>query len=156
MKAQDLMLGDWVYGLYPSGERYKVPFRISAVDTYPSNRSPRIVTFGGYGFQEESLEPIPITPEILEKNGFRYGITETEEFQLRNAGVSCCCQNGYVYEDISGTIKIIFPGETNGGQIEIYDTKFDRAFCFVWNKDLAVHELQHALWLCGIDKKIIL
>lgn len=68
MKANELMLGDWVYGLYPNGSRYASPFRISAVDIYPSNRSPRIVTMGGYGFQEEHLEPIPLTPEILEKN----------------------------------------------------------------------------------------
>ena len=70
MKAEELMIGDWVYGLYPNGERYASPFRISAVDIYPTNRSPRIVTMGGYGFQSEHLEPIPLTAEILEKNGW--------------------------------------------------------------------------------------
>lgn len=152
MKAQELMIGDWVYGLYPNKERYEVPFRISAIDTYPSNRSPRIVTFGGYGFQEESLEPIPITPEILEKNGFYYGHTAGEE---DNCVLACeYPKKGWCYGEGAGEIKIIFPNETDGGLIRIDDECFDRAIAFVFGKQVFVHELQHALRLCGIEKEI--
>jgi len=128
MKANELMLGDWVYGLYPDGSRYKPPFRISAVDTYPSNRSPRIVTAGGYGFQEEDLAPIPLTPEILEKNGFVNNdlpfINGWEQYGL------------FLYPAGEGY-------RINCGQnvSMVIDT---------------VHQLQHALKLCGIEKEIVL
>ena len=127
MKANELMLGDWVEGLYPNGNRYPRPFRISAVDTYPKNRSPRIVTEGGYGFQEEHLNPVPLTPEILEKNGFN------EERMQRMA---------------------VWRLDTFAVECDFSTWEF-----FWANGDVIinhVHELQHTLRLCGIDKEIVL
>lgn len=121
MKAEELMLGDWVYGLHPDGSRYANPFRISAVDIYPLNRSPRIVTIGGYGFQEEHLEPIPLTSEILEKNGFKD----------IDKGENC---DGF---------DIYWRNENDGYSINTQDLHLHY-----------VHELQHALRLCGIKKEI--
>lgn len=148
MKANELMLGDWVYGLYPNGDRYHRPFRISAVDTYPNNRSPRIVTEGGYGFQEEYLEPIPLTPEILEKNGFtQYGSDElffeceVPVFTPEPCTVLVTLQNkDPEYDEYSASIQISAgPDGSFSGR----------------NDDVVyVHELQHALRLCGIDKII--
>lgn len=136
MKAEELMIGDWVYGLYPDGSRYTRPFRISAVDIYPLNRSPRIVTFGGYGFQEEHLEPIPLTPEILEKNGFGYteGDEELTHFYL---GEPQFCKD-----------MDLHIGTNNRGVFWLN----------TYNNDIRglryIHELQHALRLCGIEKEI--
>ena len=137
MKANELMLGDWVYGLYPDGSRYKPPFRISAVDTYPSNKSPRIVTGGGYGFQEEHLAPIPLTPEILEKNGLKPDAAEDAyayRYQIDGVSLVEC------YANTEGRYRGIFA---------FGDTRLRISLRFV-------HELQHALRLCGIDKEIIL
>ena len=74
----------------------------------------------------EFLDPIPITPEILEKNGFVYNdlpfVQAWEQFGLA-----------------------LYSGG-NGYRIGCGN-----------NVDLiidSVHELQHALWLCGIDKTI--
>ncbi len=135
MKANELMLGDWVYGLYPNGSIYNRPFRISAVDTYPSNKSPRIVTAGGYGFQEERLAPIPLTPEILEKNGWKHKYY------------------GIYRQTIGETITIdIFP---EGCSVE--DERGSQCYYRLRYHLPAlkyVHELQHALRLCGIEKEI--
>ena len=138
MKAKELMLDDLVYGLYPNGKRYPHPFRIAAVDIYPTNKSPRIVTVGGYGFQEEHLAPIPLTPDILEKNGFKRkddGIT-----LVYKDGFEICVYfyqvhiEGEIYNDI--LISIAFAEKDMCMPIEY------------------VHELQHALRLFGVEKEI--
>lgn len=129
MKAKELTLDDLVYGLYPNGKRYPHPFRIAAVDIYPTNKSPRIVTVGGYGFQEEHLAPIPLTDEILKANGFEYfhknfaALDRESPFQLEM--VEWPNEEGIGLWTLGNLIKIRY-----------------------------VHELQHALRLCGIEKDI--
>lgn len=129
MKAKELMLDDLVYGLYPNGKQYPHPFRIAAVDIYPTNKSPRIVTVGGYGFQEEHLAPIPLTDEILKANGFEYfhknfaALDRESTFQLEMVE--------WPNEECIGLWML-------GNLIKIR----------------YVHELQHAFKLCGIKKEI--
>ena len=72
------------------------------------------------------LDPIPLTPEILEKNGF-----VTKDF---------------FSELVDGKYRIL----SDGKHIAIIHgdhTDLDIPICFV-------HELQHAMGLCKIDKKI--
>lgn len=129
MKAKELTLDDLVYGLYPNGKRYPHPFRIAAVDIYPTNKSPRIVTVGGYGFQEEHLAPIPLTDDILKANGFEYfhknfaALDRESPFQLE---------------------MVEWPNEEGIGLWMLGDLI----------KIRYVHELQHVLRLCGIEKEI--
>ena len=95
------------------------------------------------GIWLEYLDPIPLTSEILGKNGFK-------EKQLP-----------------IGMRKMIWESEDTRTEIVLYmdDTMpmlirkniyYEDEICytlpFVW----AVHQLQHALRLCGIDKDIIL
>lgn len=134
MKANELMLGDWVYGLYPDGSRYNSPFRISAVDTYPSNKSPWIVTAGGYGFQEEHLAPIPITGEILEKNFQEFLPGINLMYQLKGP---YCAMN----EDGQWVFGLVKVDGDNSARYPLVKISF-------------VHELQNALRLCGIKKEI--
>ena len=82
-----------------------------------------------YSYNIDELKPIPLTPEILEKNGF------TKELE-----------NGshYRFALIDGHIKI--------------SILYARGV-FEWLGPLDfkyVHELQHALRLCGIKKEIAL
>lgn len=70
LRSKDLMIGDWVYSSF-----YNHPVRIA--ELYQDEN--------GYGFiktdekddyskSDASLSPIPLTEEILEKNGFeKYG-----------------------------------------------------------------------------------
>lgn len=132
------MLGDWVYGLYPDGSRYKPPFRISAVDTYPSNNSPRIVTEGGYGFQEGHLAPIPITGEILEKSGFK-GVRD---------------KLGRVFYSIADDYFDLTIDEITDSVWCIEYDNLEAQFPTCRNLVAHVHELQHTLRLYGIDKEI--
>ena len=76
-------------------------------------------------------EPIPITSEILEKNGFdHYGsiyiCTEKDDFTIQIK--------------IGRYVRVFIGMDCNA--------KFDT--------DFTVHKLQHAMKLCGIKKEIVL
>jgi len=83
----------------------------------------------------ELVEPIPITPEILKKIGF-----ETKP------------NIGYIIDDWDGT-QIIYDNWNHILRIiKDYKTCLDiETF-----SEMTVHELQHALKLCGIEKEIVL
>lgn len=77
------------------------------------------------------LEPIPLTLEILEKNGFVR--------ELSDCGIDYSSE---VYK-----LRIIRRRNDEGWTIYANHFGLDK-------KDLFVHELQHALRLCGIEKEI--
>lgn len=127
MEAKDLMIGDWVYN---HQKRECVIAEIHKTSCY------LITDFYGNGIigksysSIDSLEPIPLTTEILEKNGF----VRSEVF----------VEWKYEYEDIYMLWKP-FPWLSvlsDGSEL-----KFPCEY---------VHQLQHALKLCGITKNIIL
>ena len=102
MKAIDLMVGDWVKS------RIGMNIKIVSIDhDYP------IV-----------YEPIPLTLEILEKNGWK----ETEYW--------------HEYQDGKNTIQCCLPdmrGRINGVEIENFKCEY-------------VHQYQHLLRLCGLNE----
>lgn len=128
MKVKELQLDDWVYGI-DGGVKH--PRVISAVDIYPTNKTPRIVTLGGYGYQQEHLEPIPLTAEILEQNGFkkkghRYGIYDDYfDFEM------------YEYNDGTWIVTYHCCG------MSLPDEQL--LVCYV-------HQLQHFMRHCAIEK----
>lgn len=76
----------------------------------------------------EYLDPIPITPEILEKNGWKEA------------------QFWHEYQDGKNTIQSCLPdmrGIINGVEIQHFKCEY-------------VHQYQHLLRLCGIEKEIVL
>ena len=62
MEATELMLGDWVMLTDPIHDGEKVQVRAIHADGY--------IGIDG-GLTRESFKPIPITAEILERNGFK-------------------------------------------------------------------------------------
>ena len=78
------------------------------------------------------LDPIPLTAEILNKNGFI-------ATPLIDLGIEYCSE---VYK-----LNVVCRRNDEGWTIYANHFGFDK-------KDLYVHELQHALRLCGIDKTI--
>ena len=74
------------------------------------------------------IEPIPLTEEILENNGF-----------TKHA-------YGYSYDMI----------KLHGNLTENDTVYFTLCICEKYIKVIYVHELQHALRLCGIEKEIVL
>jgi len=114
MKANELMIGDWVFD-----EQMGIPVPVCSI--------------------REGIEypcrPIPITPEFLEKNGFVLSKKSSRKpYQLR---------------DNSNYVSVI-KGRLNARYYE----KFGKPINAMQIDCNYVHELQHALRLCGIDKEI--
>ena len=145
MKAEELMIGDWV----------KISSQFAQI--YDVGHNTIGVQFSdGYDvFEPKSIEPIPLTVEILKSNGFDLnGISEdlvpaedrdfSDDTYVWQAGkfeddtvVRVCVYFDYRYNDC------IVELETPNITTESIRLKY-------------VHQLQHALRLCGIDKEIVL
>ena len=96
-------------------------------------RPPYIIADGEGGqFHEDTLEPIPLTEKSLLANGFDYE---------RNIG--------YVYDD--GEYEVVVDLWNYGYRILHDRDVVMNIHCFC---DVFVHELQHALRLCDVDKEI--
>jgi len=118
MKAEELMIGDWVYN-----HRY---WECPIVEIHKNSA---IVIARHYGEEEfllSDLRPIPLTTEILEKNGFIWDSSPISQ---------CWEQYGLIIYPVGGGYRM------NCGQNVSFNIDF-------------VHELQHLFKLCGIDKKI--
>ena len=134
MKTNELMIGDYVNY---RGQIIKVT---SLYDKGGSNEvgwsNKEIVWVNG-----RCIEPIPLTPEILEKNGF--------EKQW---------QDNYEYSDDDENLNMTFFPKSSNYTNGAYDYIDIEKGCMTINEMPIefVHELQHALRLCGIEKEIIL
>ena len=126
MKAEDLMIGDWIT-IRPLNVKTKVA-AIKELENgvYVATRNvPEYLLFN-----KENFEPIPLTPEILEKNGFNC------KFSIYAIGVTNMNEPLYWSQR-----KLLIDIGVRA-----------RYIC----KCIFVHELQHALKLCGIEKEIVL
>ncbi len=134
MKATDLMLGDWV-----TGKKWREnPFKLTRINDNEKYFYGITADGSRVGpFFLEELEPIPLTPEILEKNGFESIITVF---------------NGLTYQYVSKEecrVRVFVNDKNIATCIEI-----DSKDCWL-NYDCSfVHELQHALKVCRIKKEI--
>lgn len=135
MKTTEVMVDDWLL-------KDTTPIQIDSGDLYLG----RVIYY----------RPIPLTPEILEKNGFYFGYTSNEE-DIAHSTIAQLSEEdkGWVWDEGDGSIKIIFPTESDGGFVELDDQSFNRHLSFLFSDNLYVHELQHILKLCGIDKEIV-
>lgn len=123
MKANELMLGDLVQ---VNGEMFKV-ISISYFDIGIADSKK-----GFYHEHIDNIKPIFLSPEILQKNGFKLQRDKSELGIL----------DTYWLGSELGAFRI--HRLNNGG------------YQFGLAKIRNVHELQHSLRLCGIDKEIII
>ena len=130
MKANELMLGDYV--------RFKHGIdKVVGVSWVPGLGDCAWFAASATLFPErvEDVNPIPLTPETLEKNGFVLSKKSSRKpYQLR---------------DNSNYVSVI-KGRLNARYYE----KFGKPINAMQIDCNYVHELQHALRLCGIDKEI--
>ena len=117
------MIDDWVYM-----SENDIPRRITDIGRFD------LISSYGITCYVDNIHPIPITPEILEKNGFELG------------GV---LHNTYSVGDSNYTITI---GKYGRGQCDIMNHLFHIGVTMECCG--TVHELQHALRICGIEKEI--
>ena len=126
MKATELMIGDWVM--------FNNPLKVQYI--YNNGYDDVVAEIIEEGINDEGeyeeiryvpstyCSPIPLTPEILEKNGWK----ETQYW--------------HEYQDGKNTIQCCLPdmrGRINGIEIENFKCEY-------------VHQYQHLLRLCGLDE----
>lgn len=124
MKAKELMIGDWIMInpiSYYQVEQIRMEF--GELRIYPKDTEVFVT--------ENEIMPIPLTPEILEKNGFEKWDDGWCTYDQENTGIEVAWV---------GTILKI-GGEC--GNLELPAVMY-------------IHELQHALRLCKIEKEIVL
>lgn len=145
IRAEELMLGDWLkYG------KFDRIVKVTAL--YGSMVETNVVT----PLFLDDLEPIPITPKILEKNGFYWGYPVDVEDMASNVFGELPIEmpdKSWVWDEGAGVISITFPNDSDGGEISC-----ENGYCyfsFVFDRIIYVHQLQHALKLCGINKNIV-
>lgn len=115
MEAKELMIGDWV--------RIKITQHNTTVTNIDANS---VYTEAVFPIRYDEIEPISLTPEILEKNGF------SDDYRHDDLSYAQSCGD---------VIGIHIYGKN--GLMEEMDFKY-------------VHQLQHALRLCGIPREIII
>lgn len=146
MKCKELMIGDLINNLY--GVQMRV-VKVYDGYAYAAPVNSRRTT---WRFDDECEHPVPIplTSEILKKNGWYWGLTSDEEDMV--SLFEGAYDEHWVYDEGAGEISLFFPEDTDGGLLKIDDQKFNRHLNFLWNDTLYVHELQRALRLCGLDE----
>ena len=142
MKANELMIGDWVQT--PNGCR--------RVEELSSKNV--IMEWSDYGCTVEDVLPIPLTKEILEKNGFKivYGFGYSDKYPTLgwgyHNGIHDYCSIDVTFYDttingVSHLVKINRNSASGDGINTVHNCDIDY-----------VHQLQHAIRLCGIEKEI--
>ena len=141
MRATELMINDWVI-------HCREAYQIRQLGIYGENRDGEdypAVCIGkpeGVGLivERNEIEPIPLTSEILEKNGWFLNDEDEKFFPQTWVGGGLMLQGA----DDSGYCIVVTSD---------YDDEDTNRTPFIL---LYVHELQHALRLRRIEKEIIL
>lgn len=129
MKINNLIVGDYVelngsiFAVYEVSQKGWIHLSYIEDDVRVSTSSDYILGF---------IKDIPVTDEILEKNGF---------WHEQNVGwVLDCYEHEIIYDSLDRTLRINYNRKT------ILDLEFF--------EQMSVRELQHALRLCRIEKEI--
>lgn len=157
LKISDLSVGDWValegadlkieHGDIATAfvEEVRKPICVQSILGEDKLVFARAYHLDGYGTiyaKEEHLRPIPITPEILEANGWRndgmYAILRIDEHLHLE----------YYYHE--HRLRKWYCGiDEWGNHAKVNDITF-QAHCY------SIHQLQHILRLAGVDKEIVM
>lgn len=131
MEAKKLQIGDWVSCL---GD----PVRVTAVRTVYDDRTNPIGIMSPlkieYFFKEEDVKTIPLTADILINNGFRQDTIGSGLIRHIDGA-----ENLYVL------VNYRYNGECRN--VEISNNMYNISCPIKY-----VHELQHALRLCGLSE----
>lgn len=133
MKAEELMIGDWVDFYHPYEPEKKIVTRHRVTETYECG----LVGISNYNnpVHADHLEPIKITTEKLEKNGFEND-SEIEEVWVCKAGWLTPHNYDKKFYPSSWEVEILGSPNSFHGVIDY------------------IHELQHAINSCKINKQI--
>lgn len=127
MEAQEFMLGDWV--------------KVNGMQRQITRIGQDTVYFSNTYYPIDVLKPIKLTKKILKKNGFKepeYSLDDELVFEIAHGAFIDAEVRVSPDEEERNTWVAGIVSDTSSLQI-LFDY---------------VHELQHAIKLCGIDKKI--
>ncbi|MCR5658933.1 MAG: hypothetical protein K6G25_06365 [Bacteroidales bacterium] len=141
MEAKELMIGDWVYqaqfvdAIKPYTGHGWLPVKVPSVP-----------------FDEDYfIEPIPLTPEILEKNGFKKNGIPNSIASIKEMD---WCDDTYVWSRQETPDERMFVSVYMDDPYNFF-VEVICQYCHVDGIHVKyVHELQHALKLCKIEKEI--
>jgi hypothetical protein len=138
MKANELMIGDWVFVHKPTCKGHRVDY---------INEMDEEIGADGEIYGVCDIRPIPLTAEILEKNGivFDYTIKLHDDYgnpyEIKGYALHGTTKWGDDYLLQYDEDKDLHISTEIYGEITLHNINF-------------IHELQHALRLCGIEKEI--
>lgn len=139
VKSKEIMLGNWFF--VGSGTDWEEKLQVDEVFE-------NSVSFKGREFMTyiTSIEPIPITRQLLERNGFSEYVIPKD---FKN---DCICYK--VFHILTNEYKLEithWDEEYEDWEIQIYNNKqMWFGGCIIKN----IHQLQNLLNLCGIDLEI--
>lgn len=131
MEAKDLMIGDYL--------RTKFAQKVVKVKEIKQN----CIYTENNGYEYNEIEPIPLTPEILEKNKFSKSTPPP--------GIHARC---YELDNKKDRYNLTIANYNKYKRL-LLNVDSEDSECFNIKCDY-VHELQHALHLCRIEKEIVL
>lgn len=142
MKAEELMFRDWVHS-----KLHNVDTQIDCVESgRDSDLNSVWLTSKECGERHylDEIEPIPLTPEILKKNGFDKkvldGVMDLYSYKEGRYLVTFFSDNGCPIL----SIEDIVDNDTYHSVIVLKDEIYN------------VHQLQHVFRLCGIENEIVI
>ena len=132
MKANEIQIGDW---LYYKGQFNAFHFKVESITKkkvgYHAEPNEHRMNY----LRLSECKPIPLTPEILKKNGFKHYVTE---------------EDGDCFDNREGDLYYCLNRTADG-----YMSCIDVTHSFTISGLIKyVHELQHILRLCGLDKLV--
>lgn len=134
MKAKDLMIGDWIKTGHLDYNKVQEIARDESMQWYISFACSATL------FRAYEFEPVPLTPEILEKNGF------LPSFEMGHETLCLVSSEYSVYYRPVDTYLYVFKRDNEHGEGDFIVSDHR-------NKNAKyVHELQQALRLCGLDE----
>lgn len=153
MKANELMIGDWFQ--YADGNKKGTIVGIKCDPRYLEQEARlMLMDYNGKWHEKEldDTKPIPITPEILEQNGFLQNGVGSEELEELDADWT---DDTYIWSEEKTvddktmvSVYIDYPKDECIFEAYTPKTHIDGI------RIRYVHELQHALKLCQIEKEI--
>jgi hypothetical protein len=130
MEAKDFMIGDYLKTSFGVA-------KIISIDKVGITLENKDGEFDIDFYDEDAwMQEIPLTPEILEKNGFE---SDNNMFGLCDYELS----ESYILENRGNRFSFVKRIPGHSGTFHIIDVKY-------------VHQLQHILRLCRIKKEIII
>lgn len=167
MKAEELMVGDWVQTKEVHTPDYYKPSNKRIVSQIKSCGAAELCFYDRYGnkcYENKSynhIEPIPLDCEIMWKNGFEdYNTTLRESWKKCSDFTARSFEHPMEVNERYAIVKVMF--QENSFGVEIHTGKpTEDLRALACDKSATsnmryVHELQHALRLCGIEKDIVL